>query len=139
MQNAIYPNNDFTSTSFLICIVSFFPVFSYFSLFLYVSPSSCLLIPLSHCLSLFLSFFIYFLPPSFSVCFPNRFLPSSLFRCVFLSLLFSFFHSIPSSFNACYRNRCLPVLSKAASASSSSFLPLFRSLCYLFLSDIPTC
>lgn len=114
------------------------PRFLYFSTFLYVSPS-CLLTPLSHCSSFSISLFFF---PLFCI---------SVFQCLFsellspfipLSLCFSFstffiFPSFPSSFNACYPNRCLPAVSKVASPSSSSFLPLLNSFCYLFLSDIP--
>ena len=139
MQNAIYPNNDFTSTSFLICIVSSFPVFLYFSLFLYVSPSSCLRIPLSHCLSFsiyFFFFFIFYLRLSMFV-FRIAFFLYPSFAVFFFLYFFKFSPSFPSFFNTCYPNRCLPALSKAASASSFSFLPLFHSFCYIFLSDIP--
>ena len=136
MQNAIYPNNDFTSTSSLIFIVSSFTVF-YISLCFYMS----LLHPVS--LSLFrivyLSLFLSFLSLFFYLC-----LSMFVFRVAFfLYLSFAvfcflyFFPTFRSSFNACYPNRCLPALSKTASGSSSSFLPLFHSLCYLFLSVIP--
>jgi len=87
---------QFTRTMALLLHLSYFVFFPSLPVF-YISLYLCM--PLLHPVSLFLfrilclslfPFLLYFLPPSFNVCFPNRFLSSSLFRCVFISLLFPF-------------------------------------------------
>lgn len=78
---------------YIFPILYFFPP-SPFSIFLFISVClSFILSPYSSFVFfvfLYFLFLLYFLPPSFNVCFPNRSLSSSLFRCVFISLLFPF-------------------------------------------------
>ena len=122
---------------FLYCFLP--PRFLYFSLFPYVSPSSCLLTSLSRCFSFSISFIFPFI---FSLClsmlaFRIAFSLYPSFAVFFLLYLFSFFLSFPSFFNAFFLIAVSLLYLNVAYVSSPPFLPFFPSFSYLFLSDIP--